>query len=200
MASTPHCPIAAMADEARRFYAVQFHPEVTHTVQGEAILGRFVHEICGCKSDWNMRDYIAEAIEAIQKQVGDEEVILGLSGGVDSSVAAALIHRAIGKQLTCVFVDHGLLRLNEGQMVMEMFGKNLGVKVIAVDATAQFMGKLAGVADPEEKRKIIGREFVHVFQDEAKKLSFLYIGISSCFEDAANVKSTFKLLLNPLYL
>jgi GMP synthase (glutamine-hydrolysing) len=171
MASTPHCPIAAMADEARRFYAVQFHPEVTHTVQGEAILGRFVHEICGCKSDWNMRDYIAEAIEAIQKQVGDEEVILGLSGGVDSSVAAALIHRAIGKQLTCVFVDHGLLRLNEGQMVMEMFGKNLGVKVIAVDATAQFMGKLAGVADPEEKRKIIGREFVHVFQDEAKKLT-----------------------------
>ncbi|WP_420475046.1 glutamine-hydrolyzing GMP synthase [Noviherbaspirillum sp. ST9] len=170
MASTDNCPIAAMADEERKLYAVQFHPEVTHTVQGKAILGRFVHEICGCKSDWNMPDYISEAVEAIRKQVGDEEVILGLSGGVDSSVAAALIHRAIGDQLTCVFVDHGLLRLNEGEMVMNMFGKNLGVKVIRVDATEQFMGKLAGVTDPEAKRKIIGREFVEVFQSEAGKL------------------------------
>jgi GMP synthase (glutamine-hydrolysing) len=170
MASTDNCPIAAMADEERKLYAVQFHPEVTHTVQGKAILGRFVHEICGCKSDWNMPDYISEAVEAIRKQVGDEEVILGLSGGVDSSVAAALIHRAIGDQLTCVFVDHGLLRLNEGEMVMNMFGKNLGVKVIRVDATEQFMGKLAGVTDPEAKRKIIGREFVEVFQAEAGKL------------------------------
>jgi len=170
MASTDNCPIAAMANEERKWYAVQFHPEVTHTVQGKAILGRFVHEICGCKSDWNMPDYISEAVEAIRKQVGDEEVILGLSGGVDSSVAAALIHRAIGDQLTCVFVDHGLLRLNEGEMVMNMFGKNLGVKVIHVDATEQFMGKLAGVADPEAKRKIIGREFVEVFQAEAGKL------------------------------
>src|SRR5690606_4431287 len=135
-----------------------------------AILHRFVHEICGCKSDWNMPDYIAEAVESIRKQVGDEEVILGLSGGVDSSVAAALIHRAIGDQLTCVFVDHGLLRLNEGQMVMDMFGKNLGVKVVHVDATEQFMGKLAGVTDPEAKRKIIGAEFVEVFQREASKL------------------------------
>ena len=170
MASTDNCPIAAMANEERKWYAVQFHPEVTHTVQGKAILGRFVHEICGCKSDWNMPDYISEAVEAIRKQVGDEEVILGLSGGVDSSVAAALIHRAIGDQLTCVFVDHGLLRLNEGEMVMNMFGKNLGVKVVHVDATEQFMGKLAGVADPEAKRKIIGREFVEVFQAEAGKL------------------------------
>jgi GMP synthase (glutamine-hydrolysing) len=170
MASTDNCPIAAMADEERKLYAVQFHPEVTHTVQGKALLGRFVHEICGCKSDWNMPDYISEAVEAIRKQVGDEEVILGLSGGVDSSVAAALIHRAIGSQLTCVFVDHGLLRLNEGEMVMNMFGKNLGVKVIRVDATEQFMGKLAGVTDPEAKRKIIGREFVEVFQSEAGKL------------------------------
>ncbi|HVL74814.1 MAG TPA: glutamine-hydrolyzing GMP synthase [Noviherbaspirillum sp.] len=170
MASTDNCPIAGMADEERRLYAVQFHPEVTHTVQGKAMLGRFVHEICGCKSDWNMPDYISEAVEAIRKQVGSDEVILGLSGGVDSSVAAALIHRAIGDQLTCVFVDHGLLRLDEGTMVMNMFAKNLGVKVIHVDATEQFMGKLAGVTDPEAKRKIIGREFVEVFQDEAGKL------------------------------
>ena len=169
MASTDNCPIAGMADESRKLYAVQFHPEVTHTLQGKAILTRFVHEVCGCKSDWNMPDYIAEAVEAIRKQVGNDEVILGLSGGVDSSVAAALIHRAIGDQLTCVFVDHGLLRLNEGEMVMNMFGKNLGVKVIRVDATEQFMGQLAGVTDPEAKRKTIGREFVEVFQSEAGK-------------------------------
>jgi GMP synthase (glutamine-hydrolysing) len=169
MASTPNCPIAGMADEARRMYAFQFHPEVTHTVQGKAIIGRFVHEICGCKSDWNMPDYIAEAVEKIRQQVGTDEVILGLSGGVDSSVAAALIHRAIGDQLTCVFVDHGLLRLDEGKMVMEMFAENLGVNVIHIDAVDQFMGHLAGVSDPEAKRKIIGREFVEVFQVEAGK-------------------------------
>ncbi|MCK6413392.1 MAG: glutamine-hydrolyzing GMP synthase [Azonexus sp.] len=171
MASTPSCPIAGMADEARKFYAVQFHPEVTHTKQGRALLERFVHGICGCGTDWVMGDYIAEAVEAIRQQVGDEEVILGLSGGVDSSVAAALIHRAIGDQLTCVFVDHGLLRLNEGDMVMDMFARNLGVKVIRVDAVGDFMGKLAGVSDPEQKRKIIGKEFVEVFQAESKKLS-----------------------------
>ncbi len=171
MASTDNCPVAGMADEDRRMYAVQFHPEVTHTMQGKAILGRFVHEICGCKSDWNMPDYIAEAVEKIRSQVGSEEVILGLSGGVDSSVAAALIHRAIGDQLTCVFVDHGLLRLDEGRMVMDMFGKNLGVKVIRVDAVDQFMDKLAGVTDPEAKRKIIGGEFVEVFQREAGRLA-----------------------------
>ncbi|MFT5591607.1 MAG: GMP synthase (glutamine-hydrolyzing), partial [Bradyrhizobium sp.] len=170
MASTESCPIAAIADEARHFYAVQFHPEVTHTLQGKAIFSRFVHEICGCKSDWNMPDYINEAVASIREQVGNDEVILGLSGGVDSSVAAALIHRAIGKQLTCVFVDHGLLRLNEGDMVMEMFANNLGVKVIRVDASEQFMGHLAGVTDPEAKRKIIGREFVEVFQVESAKL------------------------------
>jgi len=170
MASTDNCPIAAMADEDRHFYALQFHPEVTHTVQGKAIIGRFVHEICGCKSDWNMPDYIAEAVASIRQQVGQDEVILGLSGGVDSSVAAALIHRAIGDKLTCVFVDHGLLRQDEGRMVMDMFGKNLGVKVIHVDATAEFMGALAGVTDPEAKRKIIGREFVEVFQAESGKL------------------------------
>jgi GMP synthase (glutamine-hydrolysing) len=170
MASTGNCPIAGMADETRKMYALQFHPEVTHTLQGKAILGRFVHEICGCRSDWNMPDYLTEAVEAIRKQVGREDVILGLSGGVDSSVAAALIHRAIGDQLTCVFVDHGLLRLDEGKMVMDMFGKNLGVKVIRVDAADQFMAHLAGVTDPEAKRKVIGREFIEVFQAEAGKI------------------------------
>ncbi|HEY0064980.1 MAG TPA: glutamine-hydrolyzing GMP synthase [Telluria sp.] len=170
MGDTPSCPVAAMADEERRFYAVQFHPEVTHTSQGKAMLGRFVHEICGCKSEWNMPDYITEAVAKIRDQVGTDEVILGLSGGVDSSVAAALIHRAIGDQLTCVFVDHGLLRLDEGKMVMDMFAKNLGVKVLRIDAEDQFLGHLKGVSDPEAKRKIIGREFVEVFQVEAAKL------------------------------
>ena len=170
MASTDSCPIAGMADEARRFYAVQFHPEVTHTKQGHAILERFVRGICGANADWIMKDHIAEAVEQIRAQVGDEEVILGLSGGVDSSVAAALIHRAIGDQLTCVFVDHGLLRLNEGDMVMDMFAGKLHAKVIRVDASDLFLGKLAGVSDPEAKRKIIGGEFVTVFKQEAAKL------------------------------
>jgi len=170
MASTESCPIAGMADEARRYYAVQFHPEVTHTVQGKAILERFVLGICEARPDWVMRDHIAEAVQKIREQVGDEEVILGLSGGVDSSVAAALIHRAIGDQLTCVFVDHGLLRLNEGDMVMEMFEGKLHAKVIRVDASELFLGKLAGVSDPEAKRKIIGGEFVTVFKQEAAKL------------------------------
>uniref|UniRef100_UPI00333E1BD7 glutamine-hydrolyzing GMP synthase n=1 Tax=Castellaniella defragrans TaxID=75697 RepID=UPI00333E1BD7 len=170
MASTPSCAIAGMADEARGFYAVQFHPEVTHTLQGQAILERFVTEICGCARDWNMPDYISEAVARIRQQVGDDEVILGLSGGVDSSVAAALIHQAIGDQLTCVFVDHGLLRLNEGRQVMDTMANHLGIKVVHIDASAQFMGKLAGVSDPEAKRKIIGCEFVEVFQAEAAKL------------------------------
>ena len=170
IANNASTPIAAMADEARGFYGVQFHPEVTHTLKGKEILARFVHDICGCGHDWNMPDYVTEAVASIREQVGDEEVILGLSGGVDSSVAAALIHRAIGDQLTCVFVDNGLLRLNEAEQVMHTFGRNLGVKVIHVDATEQFMGHLAGVSDPEQKRKIIGREFVEVFQAEAAKL------------------------------
>ncbi len=170
MASTPACPIAGMADEARKFYAVQFHPEVTHTVQGQALLNRFVLDICGTRPDWIMGDYIAEAVAAIRQQVGDEEVILGLSGGVDSSVAAALIHRAIGDKLTCVFVDHGLLRLNEGDMVMDMFVGKLHAHVIRVDASELFLGKLAGVSEPEAKRKIIGGLFVDVFKQEAAKL------------------------------
>jgi len=170
MASTDSCPIAGMADEERRFYGVQFHPEVTHTVQGRALLERFVLDICGAQSDWVMRDHIEEAVQKIREQVGDEEVILGLSGGVDSSVAAALIHRAIGDQLTCVFVDHGLLRLNEGDMVMDMFAGKLHAKVVRVDASELFLRELAGVSDPEQKRKIIGRLFVDVFKAEAEKL------------------------------
>ncbi len=170
MASTPACPIAGMADEARKFYAVQFHPEVTHTVQGQALLNRFVLDICQARPDWIMGDYIEEAVAAIRQQVGDEEVILGLSGGVDSSVAAALIHRAIGDKLTCVFVDHGLLRLNEGDMVMDMFVGKLHAHVIRVDASDLFLGKLAGVSEPEAKRKIIGGLFVDVFKEQAAKL------------------------------
>ena len=168
--SSESCPVAAMADEARGFYAVQFHPEVTHTIKGKEMIARFVHDICGCGHDWNMPDYVNEAIARVRAQVGSDEVILGLSGGVDSSVVAALLHKAIGDQLTCVFVDNGLLRLNEGEQVMQTFARNLGVKVIHVDATEQFMGHLKGVSEPEAKRKIIGREFVEVFQAEAAKL------------------------------
>jgi GMP synthase (glutamine-hydrolysing) len=170
MCSTPACPLAGMADESRGYYAVQFHPEVTHTLQGRALLERFVLKISGARPDWVMKDHIAEAVESIRQQVGDEEVILGLSGGVDSSVAAALIHRAIGDQLTCVFVDHGLLRLNEGDMVMDMFAGKLHARVIRVDASELFMRELAGVSDPEAKRKVIGRLFVDVFKAEADKL------------------------------
>ena len=170
MASTDSCAIAGMADQERRFYGLQFHPEVTHTQQGKAILERFVLGICGARPDWVMRDHVAEAVAAIRRQVGDEEVILGLSGGVDSSVAAALIHRAIGEQLTCVFVDHGLLRLNEGDMVMDMFAGKLHAKVVRVDAADRFLAQLVGVSDPEVKRKIIGREFVEVFKAEAARI------------------------------
>jgi GMP synthase (glutamine-hydrolysing) len=170
MASNEACPIAGMADEQRRFYGVQFHPEVTHTPQGAKLLQRFVREICGCRGDWNMPDYAGEAVARIREAVGGDEVILGLSGGVDSSVAAALIHRAIGEQLTCVFVDTGLLRLNEAAQVMDTFAKHMHAKVIHVDAADDFYAALAGVADPEEKRKIIGRHFVEVFQREAAKV------------------------------
>jgi len=169
IASTPNCPIAGMADEGRGLYGVQFHPEVTHTLQGQALLSRFVLGICGCRGDWNMPDYAQEAVRAIREQVGSDEVILGLSGGVDSSVAALLIHRAIGAQLTCVFVDTGLLRLGEAQEVIETFRSHLGLQLVHVDASERFMRKLAGEADPEAKRKIIGREFVEVFQQEAAR-------------------------------
>ncbi|HXR58041.1 MAG TPA: glutamine-hydrolyzing GMP synthase [Burkholderiales bacterium] len=168
MASTDSCPIAGMADEKRRFYAVQFHPEVTHTSQGTRLLHRFVRDICGCKGDWSMPDYVSEAVQKIKDQVGKEEVILGLSGGVDSSVAAMLLHKAIGKQLTCVFVDHGLLRLNEAREVLAAFPKDL--KVVHVDAGPEFLAALKGVSDPEQKRKIIGKLFVDVFQAQAQNI------------------------------
>jgi GMP synthase (glutamine-hydrolysing) len=171
IASSQACAVAAMADESRNFYAVQFHPEVTHTKQGAAILSRFAHEICGCGDDWNMHDYVPEAVASIRAQVGEEQVLLGLSGGVDSSVAAALIHRAIGDRLTCVFVDHGLLRLNEAEQVMHTFAQNLGVRVVHIDAGREFLSALEGVTDPEQKRRIIGRLFVEVFQREAAKLA-----------------------------
>jgi GMP synthase (glutamine-hydrolysing) len=170
IASNDACPIAGMADESRRFYAVQFHPEVTHTKQGRAIYTRFVHEICGVGPSWNMPRFVPEAVERIRKQVGEDEVILGLSGGVDSAVAAALIHKAIGDQLTCIFVDTGLLRQDEGDQVMQTFARHLGVKVDRVNAADEFYRELAGVADPEQKRKIIGRLFVEVFQREARKM------------------------------
>jgi len=169
--SSQACAIAAMADESRHFYAVQFHPEVTHTRQGAVLLARFAHEICGCGRDWNMRDYADEAVASIRAQTGTDDVLLGLSGGVDSSVAAALLHRAIGDRLTCVFVDHGLLRQNEAEQVMHTFAQNLGVKVIHVDAGSEFLAALVGVDEPETKRRIIGRLFVDVFQREAARIT-----------------------------
>jgi GMP synthase (glutamine-hydrolysing) len=170
MASTGSCPIAGMADEERRFYGVQFHPEVTHTRQGAKLLERFVRDICGCRGDWNMPDYVSEAVRKIKDAVGSDEVILGLSGGVDSSVAAALVQRAIGAQLTCVFVDHGLLRLDEAKQVMDTFARHMRVKVVHVDAADQFLSALKDKSDPEDKRKVIGRLFVEVFQREAARL------------------------------
>lgn len=169
MASTDSSPIAAIADEKRGFYGLQFHPEVTHTTQGRRILERFVREICGCEALWTTGHIVDESTRAVQSQVRDDEVILGLSGGVDSSVVAALLHRTIGDQLTCVFVDHGLLRQGEAEQVMATFARHMGVRVIRVDAAEQFLGALAGVADPEAKRKIIGRLFIQVFDAEARK-------------------------------
>ncbi|ROZ85513.1 glutamine-hydrolyzing GMP synthase [Pseudomonas neustonica] len=170
LASTPSCPIAAMGDESRHFYGVQFHPEVTHTKQGLRILSRFILELCGCEALWTPSNIVDDAIATVREQVGDAKVLLGLSGGVDSSVVAALLHRAIGDQLTCVFVDNGLLRLHEGEQVMAMFAENMGVKVIRADAEDKFLSRLLGVTDPEEKRKIIGRTFIEVFDEEATKL------------------------------
>jgi GMP synthase (glutamine-hydrolysing) len=161
---------AAMADEARRFYGVQFHPEVTQTLQGGRILSRFVLDICGCRALWNPGSIIEDSITALRSKVGKDRVLLGLSGGVDSSVVAALLHRAIGPQLTCVFVDTGLLRLHEGDQVMDTFARHMGVRVLRVDAEARFLQALAGVSDPEQKRKIIGRLFIEVFEEEAGRL------------------------------
>jgi len=170
-ATTETIPFAAMSDEKRHFYGVQFHPEVTHTPQGAKLLERFVREICGTDALWSVGNIIEDAIVRVREQVGSGKVLLGLSGGVDSSVVAALLHRAIGDQLTCVFVDHGLLRLGEGDQVMRTFASHLGVRVIRVDAETRFLSALAGVTDPEQKRKIIGRTFVEVFDEEAHKLT-----------------------------
>ena len=170
IASTDSAPIAAMCNPAKHFYGVQFHPEVTHTKQGGRILERFVHEICQTESLWTAENIIADQIEKVRAQVGDQKVLLGLSGGVDSSVVAALLHKAIGDQLTCVFVDNGLLRKHEGDQVMDMFAKNMGVRVIRADSADLFLGRLEGESDPEKKRKIIGNAFIEVFDEEATKL------------------------------
>jgi len=167
---TPNAPIAAMADEQRRFYGVQFHPEVTHTLQGASMLERFVLEICACDARWDAGNIIADSIQRIREQVGKDHVLLGLSGGVDSSVVGALLHRAIGDQLTCVFVDHGLLRANEGDQVMKTFAEHMGVRVIRVNAEERFLAALKGEVDPERKRKIVGRLFVEVFEEESAKI------------------------------
>ncbi len=168
--ASANAPLAAMADETRRFYGVQFHPEVTHTLQGARMIERFVREICGCEARWQPGNIIADAVARVREQVGGDRVLLGLSGGVDSSVVAALLNRAIGDQLVCVFVDHGLLRAGEGDQVMTTLGQNMGVRVIRVNAEQRFLDGLRGVADPEDKRKIIGRLFVDVFEEEAHKL------------------------------
>lgn len=170
MASTESAPIAAMADTSRHFYGVQFHPEVTHTHCGQDLLQQFTHNLCGCDGLWTIANIVDVAIEKTRGMVGNEQVILGLSGGVDSSVVAALLHKAIGDQLTCVFVDNGLLRLNEGDQVMAMFAQNMGVKVIRVDAEQRFLDGLAGLADPEHKRKVIGNTFIDIFNDKAGKI------------------------------
>ena len=170
IASTDSAPIAGMGDDARGFYGIQFHPEVTHTAQGAAIIQRFVHEICGCHAMWTPHNIIEDSIARVRERVGDEPVLLALSGGVDSSVVAALLHRAIGEQLNCVFVDNGLLRHNEATQVMDTFARNMGVRVTKVDAEQRFLSVLDGVDDPEEKRKRIGREFIAVFEEQAKSL------------------------------
>jgi GMP synthase (glutamine-hydrolysing) len=169
-ASSKNSPLAAMEDASRHFYGVQFHPEVTHTLQGQEIIRRFVRDICGCPGDWTAGNIVSDAIDKVREQVGDGKVLLGLSGGVDSSVVAALLHEAIGEQLVCVFVDHGLLRYNEGDQVMALFAEHLGVNVIRVNAAERFFRALEGVSDPEEKRKIIGGQFIEVFDEEAHKL------------------------------
>ncbi len=174
MASTPSCPIAGMFDASRHFYGVQFHPEVTHTLQGKRIFEHFLKDLCACSALWTAANIVEDAVQRVQKNVGKDKVLLGLSGGVDSSVVAALLHKAIGDQLTCVFVDNGLLRKNEGDQVMEMFARNMGVKVIRADAEEKFLGKLKGIGDPEQKRKIIGNTFIEIFDAEAEKLKDIH--------------------------
>ncbi|MDP4121242.1 MAG: glutamine-hydrolyzing GMP synthase [Bacillota bacterium] len=198
LATSKTCPVAAMGDENRKLYATQFHPEVQHTEQGNEILGNFLFKVCCCSGDWIMSSFAKEQIEKIRQQVGDKTVVCGLSGGVDSSVAAVLVHKAIGKKLTCIFVDHGLLRKNEGDEVEEVFRKQFDMNLIRVNAQDRFLTKLACVSEPEEKRKIIGEEFIRVFEEEAKKLGsvdFLCQGtiypdvVESGIGEAAVIKS-----------
>lgn len=183
-ATSPNCPIAAMADDKRKFYGIQFHAEVQNTEYGHEILRHFAFDVCGAEANWTMADFIEDQIKEIRAEVGDKQVLLGLSGGVDSSVVAALLNKAIGDQLTCIFVDHGLLRKNEAQQVMDSLGKGLGVKIIKVDAADRFLGDLAGVTDPEQKRKIIGRDFIEVFNAEAAKLKGIeYLAQGTLYTD-----------------
>lgn len=174
-AHTPKCPCAAMCDESRKLYGVQFHPEVTHTVYGKQILSNFIFKICGCVADWKMENFIERSIEKYSTELKDKKVLLALSGGVDSSVVAVLLHKAIGNNLTCVFVDHGLLRKGEGDFVENTFRQKFGMNLIRVNAEDRFLSKLAGVVEPEKKRKIIGEEFIRVFEDEAKKLGKIHV-------------------------
>ena len=169
-ASSRGCPIAAMGDAKRKIYAVQFHPEVVHTVGGTSLLRAFLYDVCGCSGDWTMSDFTERSIRSLQEQIGDGKVILALSGGVDSAVAAAMVSKAVGKNLTCIFVDHGLMRKNERRQIEEVFGTKFDSNLVVVDAEARFLEKLKGISDPEQKRVIIGKEFIEVFQDEAKKL------------------------------
>ena len=170
VATSKNCPISAIANDKKKLYGIQFHAEVRNSQHGLDILKKFAFDVCGAKANWSMDDFIDMQVESIRKEVGDKKVILGLSGGVDSSVTAVLIHKAIGDQLTCIFVDHGLLRKNEADEVMNALSRDLGVKIVKVDAADRFLGKLKGVSDPEQKRKIIGKEFVEVFNEEAKKM------------------------------
>jgi len=197
-ASSKDCPVASMENEERKLYAVQFHPEVTHTVQGFSMLRNFIYNVCGCKGEWTMSSFTANTVEKLKARIGNKKVLCALSGGVDSSVAALLVHKAVGQNLTCIFVDHGLLRKDEGKEVERLFRGQYDINLVAVDASERFLTKLAGVSDPERKRKIIGEEFIRVFEAEAKKIGkvdYLVQGtiypdvIESGVGDAALIKS-----------
>lgn len=192
-ATSANCPYAAIRNEAKRFYAIQFHPEVVHTQHGNQILGNFLFKICGCKADWKLSSWIEETVEKLKEQVGDEEVVLGLSGGVDSSVVAVLLHKAIGKRLHCIFVDNGLLRYNEDKQVEEMFRSKLDLDLHIAHAAQRFYAALKGVSEPEQKRKIIGREFINVFAEEARKFkSAKFLGQGTIYPDVIESSSALK--------
>ena len=192
-ATSANCPYAAIRDESRRFYAIQFHPEVVHTQHGDRILANFLFKICGCKGDWKLSGWIDDAVAKMRAQIGDEEVVLGLSGGVDSSVVAVLLHKAIGRRLHCIFVDNGLLRYNEAAEVEEMFKEKLGLDLHVARAAQRFYKALEGVSDPEAKRKIIGREFINVFAEEARKFkNCRFLGQGTIYPDVIESSSALK--------